>query len=74
MINAAFLFLLATTLFLALIGCRPSPSPTATLVAPTPTSVPSRQNLVPPIMIPVPQGRTIVVTSNADSGTLVKAG
>ena len=66
--SAAFLFLLATTLSLALNGCGPSASPTAILVALTPTSVPPRQNLVPPTMTPVPQGKTIVVSSTADSG------
>ena len=48
------LLLLVSVLALALNGCQASPSPSATPVRPAPT--------------PTPQGRTMVVTSTADSG------
>jgi hypothetical protein len=78
--SATRLFLLATILSLALNGCGPSLSPTATPEVPTPTSVPPTPTPVPPTLTPVsptptlvpptptPTPVTIIVVSAADSG------
>lgn len=64
------LILFITILAVVMSGCAPGPSPTATAVAPTPTSVAPTvtPTPVPPTPTPIPRGRTIVVTSAADSG------
>lgn len=54
--------------FAMMSGCGPSPSPSATPEVPTPTSVLPTPTPAPPTPTPVPRGRTIVVTSTADSG------
>jgi hypothetical protein len=78
--SATRLFLLATILSLALNGCGPSLSPTATPEVPTPTSVPPTPTPVSPTLTPVspmptlvpptptPTPVTIIVVSAADSG------
>ena len=78
--SATRLFLLATILSLALNGCGPSLSPTATPEVPTPTSVPPTPTPVPPTLTPVsptptlvpptptPTSVTITVVGAADSG------
>ena len=65
---------------LLLVGCVPSPTPTATaeiitptLAQPTATAVPPTRTIAPPtptrlLPSPTPQGRTLLVTSAADSG------
>lgn len=66
--SIASLFLLVVNLSLALNGCGPGPFPTAIPVMATLTSMLPMPTFVPPTPISVPQGRTIVVTSTADSG------
>ena len=56
--NLLFLFV-AFFAFVVMEGCRPSPSSTAPPLTPT---------LLPPSPSPTPTGKTIVVTSPADSG------
>ena len=69
--NTTQLFLVIIILILALNGCGPSPSPTDTQVVPlTASSIPSTLvHATPtPTLMPIPKGKTIVVTSAADSG------
>lgn len=62
------LLLLGIALALALSGCEPSLTPTATPVAFTPASALSTPTSVLPTLTPIPQGRTIIVTSASDNG------
>lgn len=67
--NATFLFIIAT--ILALNSCGQNPSSTTTPAAFTPTTIlPVLTSVLPtPTIIPIPKGKTIVVTSAADSGS-----
>jgi hypothetical protein len=61
-----FLVAFLTIAVIAMNGCAPSPTPIATPEMPTPTLALPTATAVPPTS--VPGGRTIVVTSAADSG------
>jgi hypothetical protein len=56
--SATLLFVLATILFLALSGCAPGPSSTATPEVHSPTPVPPKVTPVPPTPTPVPPAAT----------------
>jgi len=60
--------LLVTILSLVLNGCGPSLSPAAVPEVLTPIPLPPTATAALPTATPLPQGRTIVVTSSADSG------
>ena len=64
-IRFSLLFIL---LVLALSACTPEPTPIATPETPTPTRALPTATAALPTPTPVPQGRTLLVTSPADSG------
>src|SRR3990170_979776 len=62
------LFSLMMGAVLALSSCTPGPTPTAAPETLTPTLALPTATAVPPTPTPTPQGRTLLVTSAADSG------
>ena len=55
-------------ILLALAACTPGPAPIATPDAPTPTQTLPTATVTPPSSTAAAQGRTLLVTSPADSG------
>jgi len=66
--NGILQVLLAASLVYTITGCAASPAPTGTVATPVPSSVPPSPTRARPTPTSTPQGRTIVVTSTADSG------
>ena len=62
------LFSLMMGALLALSSCTPGPTPTDVPETLTPTLALPTATAVPPTPTPTPQGRTLLVTSTADSG------
>jgi parallel beta-helix repeat protein len=63
-----FFITLVALAMMVLNGCAPRPTPMATLEIPSPTPALPTTAAAPATLTPVPQGRTIQVTSTADGG------